>query len=261
MKKLFWFSPVVYLFFASLQSCQDYSAVPVGNPISIVNTNLVESAFMGAYNGVIQIRHDQGSIDSLGTPQEVYFMRYGGDANSSFHPPMTLELNKEWEIAIDESYNTLREQSEIFGLFGKEMILKLNKKSRGVDKSSNDIEVGYVPEVLKSNINTIPLQLFHNETVISWNSDARNSNGVYLIADFNQAFNGSGNAGCTDYVVLPDNGTYTYDRNDFPCLPSGVLVSFTLVRGLSAELIDDESEGKDIVLAYTTNGQLLYSAE
>lgn len=254
MKKIL----VFYLFFIAFQSCQEHDDITAVNTLSVANTNLVESAFLNAYNGAIQIRHDQGSIDSTGVPQEAYFMRYGGDVTSSFNPPTTIKLNDKLELSIHESYNVLQEETSVSSLFGSEMTIKIDDESQGPAKSNN-IEVGYVPEVLKSNINNIPLQLSNKESLITWNPDVRNSNGVYLIADSNQNFSGPGSAGCTDYVLLPDTGIYTYNRDDFPCISRGSLVSFTIVRGLSAELIDNKSEGKDIILAYTTNGQLLYT--
>ena len=141
----------------------------------------------------------------------------------------------QFEFTFGEAYEQHMSE-EYKSIFGKE--LNISFAEDGVDgRDFGDINT-YVPEVLDVDITgidetTLSLQ---NGTVINWNADSQNANGVYIIVEYtpieNERLMEAHPEKQYNFVNVSDSGSYTYSKSDFPDIPDTALVLLRIVRGI-----------------------------
>lgn len=119
-------------------------------------------------------------------------------------------------------------------VFGQTISISF-KESGDIDRDFDNMQL-YVPEVLSLDVPTNePILLLQNGVFINWNADPNNPNGVYIIVEYTPFENKPLRDAYPDkeygYVNVPDNGSYTFSKSDFPEIPDGSLTLLRVARG------------------------------
>lgn len=114
----------------------------------------------------------------------------------------------------------------------------------------------YVPEIIHLRTEEYPLELAGNYP-ISWNADASNREGVYVIVEYSRALNEKLSnkypKRILNYVHLPDNGSATLSRQDFPDIPPGAVVILSIIRGSGGRFSVETAAGKSSLEVVATS--------
>lgn len=259
MKPLYYAITLVFLAFGA-SACEKPIDSGRSNDLVVRDLDFYHSTFLGAHDGMVQIRHDQGGTGADGMPSGGYFMRIVGGESSILNPPSRIVLNDAWGIPLQQDFNVIKDESGIADLFGHTLSLRVEEGDADSLKSITPlVDLGAIPKVLKSNLIQLPQNQLLERTV-SWNIDDTNKNGVFIVVDYSPLINQESIAAvhperCSDYLQIPDGqGSYTFSASDFPCVPANAIASVTLIRGVAKELVN--AAGRDVFLAYSTNSGL-----
>lgn len=124
---------------------------------------------------------------------------------------------------------------EYKSLFGQDLSISLGKKG-ALDMRDGPITISniYIPAILDVTVDDVPH--LSNGYPIQWNADPQNSGGVYILLHYSPKENPRHAEASPEneynYVHVPDNGLYTFNKSDFPDIPSEyTLVMLSIIRG------------------------------
>ncbi|WP_395076889.1 hypothetical protein [Flavobacterium sp.] len=139
--------------------------------------------------------------------------------------------------------NHLSEKSNLTSFYGKK-IEYLVKKNTGISSKSTDSIIStYIPNEIEvsfrsdSNSSLVSSELKVG-TVVTWNVDSRNANGIAVLFDYNPvtqpdvrlAYNNP--VAKKINIILPDTGgSYTITANDLATFPKDAVISCDVLRG------------------------------
>jgi hypothetical protein len=128
------------------------------------------------------------------------------------------------DLSIKEVYKEDRHD-----LFGREITLSTKNS---VERNGETYGPYYVPEIIEANIPIENSQkVLRDGSVITWNADPLNEQGVLIIVDYANTENNVRERQ-VEIEVVPDNGSYTFMRSDFPLIPEKSLVILRVIRGV-----------------------------
>jgi hypothetical protein len=134
-------------------------------------------------------------------------------------------------------------KADLKGLFGKTVTFQVDK---GDAERTVVLQSGfYVPVdiIVSSPIKTAQNQVLQQSTLITWNQDAQNTKGVYILIEFdpedeeNAAFNNGIRTYRYNLIQTDDDGAFALSPNDFSDMPAGATISLWIGRS-NYEMID-----------------------
>lgn len=116
-------------------------------------------------------------------------------------------------------------------IFGQENNIKIE----GGNSRNESIDVNlYIPPVFNS-VNLANDHFLSSGKTITWNADPLNTDGVYIWISYSPLENSDLAEVEPDrrdaYIVVPDNGSYTFNLADFSGIPNNSTVFIKLLRG------------------------------
>lgn len=121
---------------------------------------------------------------------------------------------------------------EYKSLFGKDIALTFGKDGEVSTRGPEAVNL-YIPMVLDVTIGEIPN--LQNGYTITWNADAQNTDGVYIVLEYTPFENPRLRPDYPDkiynYVKVDDIGSYVFSKNDFPDVPGTSLTTLRIIRG------------------------------
>ncbi len=141
--------------------------------------------------------------------------------------------------------------NDISSLFGKEISYKIDNISNK-DNTENNV---YIPELLTVNINTEEFQV---GTIVSWNVDTLNTNGLILWYEYSPSFQDKKEVIENNFkhirgaITIPDEiGEYSITENDLSLLPNMSRITFHVTRA-GFDISNNEDGNQTAVIAATT---------
>ncbi len=141
--------------------------------------------------------------------------------------------------------------------FGKTVTFQVDK---GDTERTVVLQSGfYVPAdlIVSSPIKTAQNQVLQQSTLITWNQDAQNTKGVYILIEFdpeeeeNAAFNNGIRTYRYNLIQTDDDGSFALSPNDFSDMPAGATISLWIGRS-NYEIIDGaDGINQYAITAYT----------
>lgn len=128
------------------------------------------------------------------------------------------------------------QDNSLSSLFGRGFDISLVNDVLLLSESTTQYDI-YIPEILQVSVeNLSSTGEIQPGTVIKWNEDSSNNNGVVLSAEYSP-HNQSDASIARNYpsrivagLSFGDSGIYTVQSNDFQSLPNGSKVTFTIGR-------------------------------
>jgi hypothetical protein len=183
--------------------------------------------------------------------------------------PVSLSINgKKLTSSVDENASqSIKAANLPQSLFGKTVSLKINdgnlvitpltENSKMTTSALASNATMYVPEPITANINKLSAGKIVPGTVINWNKDPNNKNGVVVVVQYNPALQPSTAVAranteiFTRYLDLSDSGSYTVTAADLKNFPNESSLSFYIGR-MAYAVTTDGSVSNDTSLGIYT---------
>jgi hypothetical protein len=258
MKKIFIISISAMLAFVSCNNentdiSRDTPTKPSANFLKLFNSD--------AENNILV-----ESIGSLYSDNRIENVAIG---SKSHRQPISLSINgKKLTSSVDENASqSIKAANLPQSLFGKTVSLKINdgnlvltpktSNTNFTTHSKSDEQTLYIPELMSVSISKLSEGRIVSGTVINWNKDSNNKNGVVVVVQYNPFVQTNGDiirANCesfTTYIDLSDSGSYTVTAADLKNLPNGANLSFYIGR-MAYAVTTDGSVSNDTSLGIYT---------
>ena len=160
---------------------------------------------------------------------------------------------------IGNNTSWVRSDLDLTSLYGKKISLSYTNNqihARMGSAIGNEVTI-YIPELISANVSNLQDGKVIPGTIITWNIDTANANGMVLGVEYNpsnqteQSIAESFNTKITRGSTVQDNGSYTITANDLSYFPDNSKLSFYIGRA-SFVITNDGNPNNDISIgAYT----------
>lgn len=135
------------------------------------------------------------------------------------------------------SFTNHTPNGELSSLFGKNLILNKNNARSPSDSL-------YIPEELIVDFSSTTIEA---GTIINWNADSQNENGLAVFVSYNPLLQANVNLAMNNQYLIDEvftlsegNGSYTLTQQDIDRFPEGATLDFRILRGAYAAAIESE---------------------
>ena len=169
-----------------------------------------------------------GSVSSLSSVRKDITSPYLLEYDNTLFTPQYIYNSQELS-----TYNM--QDNALSSIFGRGFVISISNDVLALSENSNyDI---YIPNIIEASVSNLSVDgEVQSGTVINWNADHLNNNGVVLSAEY-APYNQSDEKIVRSFpnrivagISFQDNGSYTIQSNDFNALPNGAKITFTIAR-------------------------------
>lgn len=195
--------------------------------------------FTAETDGTILVINSKNDLTNSPASSSKTYIRTANNANSTLSTHPQISFNQDIDLALrgETGMNAFPPDTNYERLFGRELAAVFSSPDNSREAEVL-LQLGYVPSVLNPTLSptsSTGIPELHEGFNLTWNGDAANASGVYILIDYlpaeNPELSSTHQAKLLNYINVPDNGTYVLRKSDFPEIPGGSVVTLQMIRG------------------------------